>query len=155
MLRKLRLIWMPSEVHLKLFEDFRLIFDLIPLGKTGELRLGLDKYDCTHENILLAGSYLFKGRDVYGIVIATGKDTKIRLKQNLSSKKSWYLQRRLNVVSTATLLFLLSFILLGTYGYLDNEPIGVEILQVVAIYFLLFNGMCKRQREREIVLILL
>lgn len=83
---------------------------------------------------------MFKGKDVYGLVIATGKDTKIRLKQNSVSQKSWYLQRRLNVITTVTLIFLLGFILLGTYGYLDNEPIGVEILQVLATYFLLFNG---------------
>lgn len=87
------------------------------LLSAAELRIGTRRYDCTYENMILAGSYLFKGRcdyqpaqwanpdvacvltfsfarDVYGIVVATGKDTKIRLKQKPTGKKSWSLQNR-------------------------------------------------------------
>lgn len=105
-----------------------------------ELRIGTRRFDCNYENLILAGSYLFKGRDVYGIVIATGKDTKIRLKQKPSSKKSWSLQNRLNIITTVTLFFLFSFILLGTTGYASNHE-GAVFFQVVAMYFLLFNGL--------------
>lgn len=105
-----------------------------------ELRIGTRRYDCTYENMILAGSYLFKGRDVYGIVVATGKDTKIRLKQKPTGKKSWSLQNRLNIITTVTLIFLFSFILLGTSGYTASHEDAL-FFQAVAMYFLLFNGL--------------
>jgi magnesium-transporting ATPase (P-type) len=105
-----------------------------------ELRIGTRRYDCTYENMILAGSYLFKGRDVYGIVVATGKDTKIRLKQKPTGKKSWSLQNRLNIITTVTLFFLFSFILLGTTGYTTSHE-DAAFFQVIAMYFLLFNGL--------------
>jgi len=106
----------------------------------GELRIGTRCYSCNYENLILAGSYLFKGREAFGIVVATGKDTKIRLKQKPTSKKNWSLQNRLNVITSVTLFLLFSFILLGTIGYTSKHG-EAAFFQVVAMYFLLFNGL--------------
>ncbi|KAL6079730.1 Ptype transporting ATPase-like protein [Balamuthia mandrillaris] len=109
----------------------------------GEVYVGTKCYPCTYENIVLAGSYLFKGKDVYGLVIATGNDTKIRLKQTRFSHKSWSLQQRMNLITTITLVFLVTFIMVGAYGYFSNSDNShsIEVYQVMAIYFLLFNGL--------------
>jgi hypothetical protein len=46
---------------------------------------------------------------------------------------------RLNIITTVTLIFLFSFILLGTSGYTASHEDAL-FFQAVAMYFLLFNG---------------
>jgi hypothetical protein len=49
----------------------------------GELCIGTERYACSAENLVLAGTVLLKGKNVYGVVVATGSDTKVNQKKDM------------------------------------------------------------------------
>src|SRR5690606_15814902 len=109
----------------------------------GELYIGAERYQCSSDNLVLAGSELTRGHDIYGLVVATGCETKINLKKRRRSEKLGFLDARLNRVTLAMLGFLVLFISIGTIGHLnlnDTDDSSV-VFQTILIYFLLFNGL--------------
>ena len=99
---------------------------------------------CTADNVILAGSILLQGTDVYGVVFATHSETKLHMKNNLASHKVGILDKKLNLITGCTLFLLFAFILFMTVGNILYSDVYVDIymiLQIALSYFLLFNGL--------------
>ena len=129
---------------------------------SGELCIGTDRYICTADNIVLAGSVVLQGTDIFGVVFATQQETKLHIKSHssasASSLKLGFLDREINFITAWTLFFLICFILCGTVGYqyfhyrtmdYDNQSevypeqtsSSLHLYQIMLLYFLLFNSL--------------
>eukprot|EP00012_Vannella_robusta_P003138 CAMPEP_0206186894 /NCGR_PEP_ID=MMETSP0166-20121206/2674_1 /ASSEMBLY_ACC=CAM_ASM_000260 /TAXON_ID=95228 /ORGANISM="Vannella robusta, Strain DIVA3 518/3/11/1/6" /LENGTH=753 /DNA_ID=CAMNT_0053602365 /DNA_START=418 /DNA_END=2677 /DNA_ORIENTATION=+ len=109
----------------------------------GMLCFGTDRYRCNEDNIVLAGSVLLQGTDIFGVVVATHTETKLHMKNTTIAPKRGVLSTQLNTVTKYTLLFLVLF--LGNFGYITHLPQGNSasgmLFQIILMYFLLFNGL--------------
>lgn len=109
---------------------------------SGTLHVGAHAYPCASENLLVAGSYLTRGKRVYGIVVHTGSDTLSYRSRNALDRKRWPMVRALDVVESVMLVILALLIALGALGHFQNLPYrSISDLTVLFSYWLLFNGL--------------
>lgn len=109
----------------------------------GMLCFGTERYRCTEDNIILSGSILLQGTDIFGVVVATHTETKLHMKNTATNPKRGVLNSQLNTITKYTLLFLVCFITWGTINHIIRFPVdsSVMIFQTILMYFLLFNGL--------------